>query len=390
VSAGLPCAPDGGCSLQLRSTLLEEQTTLTDPRIELRTLRAPWLHSRGQRVGHSIGLSLRPTSSWQLGVNAGYVDELLVLDRAQSSARRALRNGATLALDSQVRPTDAWLLYGMLHAQCERTHGSLQQENGWNEVKSNECADLPEARLGSSMDLNPWLTVLANLSHNVRPPTLGERYGTSPTINGNAGLLREDSINADFGVRSTWASAAAELGLDAFAFGRWSKDLVRYRRTSLNAFSPYNVARGRVLGLEVDATGRFWRYLEMRTGVTAMQPMETTPDDVDTTPNDVLPLSSRLHLSQWLGVAAPWERFRLARAALGLRYMFMSSRYLDPSGLVVLPAREDWSLAADLRWSRPDIAARLAIENVLNARQQDLIGLPLPGRTFHVALEAWW
>lgn len=390
ISARLPCASGGKCTLSVESNLLQEQTAVHDPGMELWSLAARWVGATGLRTAQGLGVRVRVNEGWELGLHAGYQAASLGVDRLGYLASRAERHGAALSADSQLQLSQDWLLYAMVHAQCQVTNGASETARGWNDKTSNDCGTLPEARVGTALALTPELTALGNVSHTVRVPTLGELYGTGPTVAGNPELKREDGRNADVGLRGQWASGQSELAIDTFVFGRWSRELVRYRRTSLNAFSPYNVGRARILGVELAIASRWFEVLETRTALTGLDPKETTDSSIDTTPNDVLPYTSQLLFNQWIGVASPWKRFGLRNAGLGARYFYAASRFADVAGLGVLPARQSWSLEGDLHLQRPDIALRAAVDNLLDARLSDFIGLPLPGRAFHAALEAWW
>jgi hypothetical protein len=37
-----------------------------------------------------------------------------------------------------------------------------------------------------------------------------------------------------------------------------------------------------------------------------------------------------------------------------------------------------------------ELSLRFAVDDVLDAHRFDFIGYPVPGRSFHLALEAWW
>jgi hypothetical protein len=36
------------------------------------------------------------------------------------------------------------------------------------------------------------------------------------------------------------------------------------------------------------------------------------------------------------------------------------------------------------------VALSFAVRNVGDARQMDTVGMPLPGRSVHLGMEAWW
>lgn len=384
------CRLSTSCSFETRTSIALENTNLSDPLWELRSLRSQQLHNAGQRLAQSATLALEPLTPWQLGINGGYIEEALQLDRMGNTPRRGRRFEANFGLDSRVQVSEAWLVYAMAQARCIDTRGDWVRFDAWTRHDERSCGGLPEARVGSSYALSDSLSLLSNLSRTVRLPTLGELYGTGPSVDGNPALTTEHSLNLDVGVRGQWSLGPGSIALDAFGFSRWSSDLVRYQRTSLNAFSPYNVGRARITGLESALATRWFGHWESETSLTLMDPKETTPSGRDTTPNDVLPLSSRMVLSQWLGFFSAWSAIGAQRVGVGARYFYTSSRYADPAGLVVLPEQSLWDAEFSVHWAKPELIARLAVDNLLDRRAQDLIGMPLPGRSFSAALEAWW
>jgi hypothetical protein len=103
-----------------------------------------------------------------------------------------------------------------------------------------------------------------------------------------------------------------------------------------------------------------------------------------------LPLMSRLVVSARVEpfVTPGWRA--LDRAGVALAYFHRSSRYDDPAGLTVLPAQHVLDVEASTSHWGSRLLGRFAIRNVLDARQLDWIGLPLPGRSLHGELELWF
>jgi outer membrane cobalamin receptor len=106
--------------------------------------------------------------------------------------------------------------------------------------------------------------------------------------------------------------------------------------------------------------------------------------------NDLLPLHARLIASASLALTSPpWPAARLDGARLEARFSQRSSRVADPAGLIQLPERRDLELGASLAFfDHASLSARVA--NALDDRSVDLIGYPLPGRSFHVEVSSWF
>jgi hypothetical protein len=392
LTAFLPCAASNTCELQLSSSALVDRTTLTDPLRELRTLQSVYGHISGERFNHSARWLWEPRVDWQFGMAAHYTADSLSLTRLVSLPRRARRSSFGASVDANVRPLRRLGVHALLGAQCANTDGHFERLSRPADARQEYCdVDDPDARIGASFDIAPHWILLGNVGQSARLPTLGELYGTGATLQGNDELRPEQNTSADLGVRGAALFGAVTASFDSFVFARFSDDLVRYRRTSQNAIGPYNVGSARVLGAELAAASCWYDHVTTQTALTLLDPLETTRDAVaDPTVNDVLPLSSRLVLSQSLEAESNWRAWNVRRASLGLRYFYRSNRFADPAGLVVLPEQHQWDLHGRVHLVRPNLEFTAAVDDLFDTSSIDVIGLPLPGRTFHAALEAWW
>jgi outer membrane receptor protein involved in Fe transport len=166
--------------------------------------------------------------------------------------------------------------------------------------------------------------------------------------------------------------------------------MIRYQRVNTGSLAPFNVASSRVQGIELWTMLDGFGHVRAETALTVLDPRETTDDPVaDPTPNDILPLTSRFVASSYLEAYLAPEHGALSRLALGVRHSHRASRYQDPAGLSVLPAQDFFDLEASAQLFAGVLAWRAALRNVFDARAVDLVGFPLPGRTFHLLGELW-
>jgi vitamin B12 transporter len=186
-----------------------------------------------------------------------------------------------------------------------------------------------------------------------------------------------------------WAAGLGELSayFEAFAFARGVSRLIAYRRSSLGAVQPFNIGRARMLGAEFE-TGFEWRqYLRTVLVLTLLDPRDTTPSL--SFRNDLVPYQSRLVSNVSV------EGFVLRNAGLvrqlsvDARMSYRASRLADPAGLIVLPGSSEFDLGSILLFGA-DLSLRCAIDDIFDARHFDFIGYPVPGRSLHAALEAWF
>ncbi len=382
VSSRLPCAapapgePLGSCELSLSTTAIVASHAVSDPAREL-AIGSPSVKSRAERVSQDIALRQKLSSAVALRVGVGQELERLRIYQRLAARRSVSRLSSTVSAavlrDLQLALTGA--------VSCHGTRGP----DG-----SDSCGVLsPAARFGGRLDLGRHVAILANAGHSERVPTLGELYGVSATVLGNPALTPERGESVDLGARAELRpDAASLLFADVFAFSRWARELVAYRRSGLGVVRPYNVGRARFVGLELLAGADLWRHLRVSSAVTALDPRDTTPDRATT--SSLVPFQSRLVVVTRGELYAEPEQGVLDRVALGATSRYRSSRVAEPAGLIVIAEQHvvDADIAA--RFLEQRIGVAFAVNNVLDAHHFDAVGLPLAGRSLHATAELWW
>lgn len=395
-SLRLPCSLGESCGIEAQASWLAARLSATDPFIELPSLRTRWVHDAGTRYNLAVRGSSELSEDLSMGVSLGQSVEGLDVTRLENLARESQRVSSRVATFGTWRPARALELHALAALECHTTRGRADRFGVPVAVRSGPCGTLaPSARLGTRVSLSPQLELLSNVARYVRVPTLGELYGSSPLVEGSPGLGVERGWTADAGLRAELplAERLGRVSFESFAFARAASDLVRFRRTGLSAAAPYNVAASRFLGLEAALAGELFDALSVTATATLLDPRETTADRTrDPTLNDVLPLLSKLTTSVRIeSFAAPgWQALAQDRVSAAVSFFHRSARYDDPAGLTVLPAQSLFD--AELATTHLDgaLQVRMAVRNVFDARQLDLLGLPVPGRSAHVELEAWF
>ena len=354
--------------LELTSSFLEAGSQVSDPAAEL-ALPSPTVTTRGQRFVQHVRIS---RSFERTRLRLGLGQEIERLHIGELAARRATSR-ASVSVEQDFAPV---LVHALGAAEC---HGTAGPDG------ADRCGTFaPTGRLGAAVRATEHLRVLANVGRYVRVPTLGELHGIAAAVRGNSALAPESAIGADVGLRA----ASRHAWVDGFVFARWVDDLVAYRRSGFGYVRPFNVGQARMLGAELAAAADMLDHLLTELAVTALDPRDTTPGR--TLANDLVPYQSRLVASARLELYSRAPAPRIDRVSVGGRARYRSSRVADSAGLIVLAeqATLDADVATLLLGER--IAVRGSIENVLDSRHFDTLGLPLPGRSFHAALEAWW
>ena len=220
-------------------------------------------------------------------------------------------------------------------------------------------------------------------------PTLGETFGASAVLRGNPELREERGLGVDVGARLEGRTDNLQVSAELTGFARVADDLVAYRRTSLGGVRPFNVGQARVLGGELVAAADATGHVRADVAISVLNPRDAST-----------PAAAAISCRTWRasssrrprGVAAdePFNPALLERLSLEGRLVFRGERVADPAGLVILGSQTWLEIEATVAFVDDRLALRARLANVLDDQATDLLGLPLPGRSVHVAAEAWW
>ncbi len=379
-------APLGSAvTLELRTTALAAASTVDDPRGELLpALGAPGrrLTQRGDRVEQELGARFTFGASTRAR---------LALDGSNERLRRyeaaEIRGGAP-ALDAE-------RLTGRAAAMAEqdlndwltlRALGSVECRGTSTSGTSPGCSTLDLAgRAGPSAHFGE-LSAFVNLGRYTRAPTLGELYGTSLVVHGNAALAPERGVTLEAGGRFAHRlpGAAAPLYVAATGYARRTNELVKYE-PSLNYVVPENVGIADTAGFELEAGAGFMRFFTAALNVTFADFRDRTPDQQ--LKNSLLPFQPRLVIAPALEATTPRLGTWLRRATFGARLVYQASRYGDDAGLRVIPEQAPIDLDAALVARGGALVMRARVSDVFDAQRFDALGFPLPGRSAFVSFE---
>ncbi len=380
--ARVPCARDHAgverCELQLGVSALRATSSIEDPEREL-SLVSTRLYSEQQDEQVRAAWRQRLGEGGELLLATTAAETSLSLDGEVTRLRAERQSlGARGALSQRWGAAQGQVLGGVA---CVSTSA---------DGRSSGCGDAtPTGRVGLAYELTSAVTLRGNLQRAARRPTLGELYGLSPLVRGNDALRDETAWGADFGVG--WdRRGPLPTALSVVAFALRSRQLIAWRRSSWGVLTPYNVGEARSLGLEGE--GRFgpWKGLTASGALTLLDARDDTAQR--TLVNDVLPFRSRLQFTAALDYLRRLRDNALGvrAAGAGTRWAYRSSRFADPAGLIVVPASSSWDLYALVRLWRERLQVEASLLDALDAQHFDLLGQPLPGRTWHLAGEVTW
>jgi iron complex outermembrane receptor protein len=77
----------------------------------------------------------------------------------------------------------------------------------------------------------------------------------------------------------------------------------------------------------------------------------------------------------------------LKRADFSADLSYLSNRFADAAGLIVIPDQTTVGLAGAASWLSDVLVTRVRLANLLDTQRFDVVGYPLPGRSIYGSLE---
>lgn len=233
----------------------------------------------------------------------------------------------------------------------------------------------------------PWLSVAAHGGYRERLPTFSERFGQAGSVRANLGLRSESVWSADLGIRAHSAWGHGEL---VYSEAR-AHDLVVFVLAPQSLSQAQNIGAASMRTVEMAGALTPWRYTELDATYTYQLSRNDTQGAEQGEPLPGRP--------QHFGRAAitfftPW------RLRLMYEITYTGDAYLDRVGSFLSPARVPqnirllWQplhtpffIAFDVLNLFDQTTARVPVLNTSIERPLiDVLGYPLPGRSFFVTL----
>jgi outer membrane receptor protein involved in Fe transport len=224
---------------------------------------------------------------------------------------------------------------------------------------------------------SPSLAFSASAATATRLPNLTELFGDSAFLVGDTRLRPERGFSVDAG--GVWRGLFHGISgsLELRGFGLFSRDLIRWVRTSRFTATPQNIDRARVFGAELGARLRFGSHVGFVAALTRMQSRDLERDrDLPLRPRLMAHVRPELNLELGHGIEAS--------AFVDLNHQSASS--VDPAALVTVGARTTIGAGLSFSFARGRARLDLVGRDLFDAGPSDLLGFPLPGRRFSASL----
>lgn len=224
------------------------------------------------------------------------------------------------------------------------------------------------------------LTLKGNAGRYVRMPTFFELFGNIGTVTGNSALEPEQGTNRDAGLILTtgrWGPVRS-LFLEAGYFDNQITNLILFFPNSQRTVKPKNIGAARIRGAELTVSARLFSPLSISGNYTYMDAEDRSDipyykgNQLASTPAHEGSLKLSLERSGW---GASWN----------LHYI--GPNYLDKANMQEVPGRRIHSLSFSLKDISDCFNITLEGRNLTDNQVRDVIGYPLPGRSFFITLQ---
>lgn len=253
-------------------------------------------------------------------------------------------------------------------------------------------------RLGLRVQLAEGFEFRASGGRYLRPPNLMELFGDRGFITGNEGLVPETGLSADAGVvLDLGKDQPFGLYLQAAGFLSEAENLIQWQLTG-PVLRPENIAGASIAGLELGMSGRLWRDI-IRAQANYTYLLTKNNSASQHTKGKRLAGRPEHQVFARISGGHPLTLGGLtANPRIFYTFEFAAGNFLDPSGRREVPARSLHGTGLEVsvgQW----LSAAFEVRNLLHLRTttwtpafanvgtlhvplSDIIGYPLPGRSF--------
>ena len=233
---------------------------------------------------------------------------------------------------------------------------------------------------GVRIQLSDNLTLKGNAGRYVRMPTFFELFGNIGTVTGNSGLKPEQGTNRDAGLilnTGGWGPVRS-LFLETGYFDNEITNLILFFPNSQRTVKPKNIGAVRIRGSELTISARLLSSLSISGNYTYMEAEDRSNipyyngNQLASTPAHEGSLKLSLDRRSW---SASWN----------LHYI--GPNFLDKANMQEVPGRRIHSLSFSLKDISGCFNITMEGRNLTGNQVRDIIGYPLPGRSFFITLD---
>ncbi len=234
-----------------------------------------------------------------------------------------------------------------------------------------------------------WRKLLSwknNFFHQYRYPTFQELYGAGSQILANTSLYPETIDRLDSGISTAQIGGTnASIQAEALFFYREGKNLISLIQNSQNTALFVNYDKVRTLGAETAANLTVAKIARLMLRYNYQESRNLS--QIAYYQNKEMPFQPRHNFSLRSSVHPKWGEHS---GTISAEYKYQSYNWLDRtnSPAYFVHSRNFVNLIVQygLRYSDSSMELSFEVRNILNETQEDVVGYPLPGRTYHLSL----
>jgi len=234
-------------------------------------------------------------------------------------------------------------------------------------------------KMGTEIKITDFLSIKGNIGKYYRPPNFTELFGDRGTIVGNPGLEAEEGVNWDIGFkvqkRKFWLLKNI---LFEYAFYQSNLDnLILFIPNSQRTSVATNISKADMNGHEISWASELFAHMNISGNLT----VQNTKDKSD--------------ISYWKGNQLPgrpqfelFNRFEyfIYLGKVFYEFNYLSNNFLDRANFKKVSARKIHNLGISF-YPLKNLSCTFEVKNLSDARIEDVIGYPLPGRSFFVTID---
>jgi iron complex outermembrane receptor protein len=217
------------------------------------------------------------------------------------------------------------------------------------------------------------VTLKTNFSRSYRIPNFTELFGDRGAIVGNPGLIPESGWNWDIGFLLQLKPVRFEV---AYFLNRVD-DLIQFLQTSQFTVRAENLSRGQIQGVETFLAVRPLDFLDLSVNYTFQRPKDAS--GLPGLAGNFLPGRPLHELNAKATLSNRWGK-------LFADLNFIDDNFLDTQNLLRADNRVIFNAGASARFLKR-FTAGFEAKNLFNDRVADVVGFPLPGRSYYGKLE---
>jgi outer membrane receptor protein involved in Fe transport len=275
-------------------------------------------------------------------------------------------HGLLAGMSAELRPS----------ARLELSQARIVDEDRDPDARDRHDVVAPTFRLAASLQPTAGLLFSASAATGKRVPTLTELFGDRAALAPSPQLTPERARMLD--ASAVLAGRAGELHgrAELRPFVSFIDDVIRYRRIALATVKAENLSSARLAGVELGASGSLYRRLSLGSSLTLLHSESPL--------GNALPLRPAIEAFVRPGLSWPLPE-PLDVASIFVEAHHVGVLYLDDAtNDTALPARTLLAAGAGVELLRGRLALWARLDNAGDTFASDVLGRPLPGRSFLV------